>query len=80
MTDSPPTPDGNHDINIDSNMDMIIPGLYLGKLGPASLLLVLSSTLVEHFIYAVHSLSGTNLGCAPLELRMFCLSRHIVTL
>lgn len=31
MTDTPPTPDGNHDVNIDSNMDMIIPGLYLGN-------------------------------------------------
>jgi hypothetical protein len=61
MTDTPPTADGNQDINIDSNMDMIIPGLYLGKLGPASLLHVLSSILGELFIYAVHSLRGTNL-------------------
>lgn len=79
MTDTP-TADGNRDINIDSNMDMIIPGLYLGKLGPALLLHVLSSILVELFISAVHLLRGTNLGCAPLELRIFCLSLRIVTL
>jgi len=31
MTDTPPTPDGNRDVNIDLNMDMIIAGLYLGN-------------------------------------------------
>ena len=51
MTDIPPTADGiQDDIDMDPNMDMIIPGLYLGKLGPASLLHVLSSILVELFI------------------------------
>ena len=36
-------PDGNRDLNIDLNMDVIIPGLYLGNLGPTSLFHVLSS-------------------------------------
>ena len=81
MTDIPPTADGiQDDIDMDSNMDMIIPGLYLGKLGPASLLRVLSSILVELLIYAVHSLRGMNLGCGPpSELRIFCLSLPIAT-
>ena len=47
MTDTPLMPDGNRNLSIDLNMDMIIPGLYLGKLGLTSLLHVLSSILVE---------------------------------